>query len=408
MYNIAIRADGGPTVGMGHIMRCLAVAETLNDLGFRVYFISRYKQGIDKVASMGFEVFEIRKSTRANDELLKCGDKACEARKVKLSNCDEGSISTGFNYGSNEELVEDIRETRSIIEKQSCELLLVDKYNLTAEYFNKLKEFVSRAAFIDDINMYNCSADIIINGNINALLLGYQKNFSGQKLLLGTSFTPLRKEFNSIPKRELRRFIRGENTTVCSAIKSIDGSEQLPEIMITTGGADPYNCTGKMLEILVGDERTVSIRYNVIVSSSFVHKNQIQRMADENANIVLYIDHNCLSEVMCQSDLAISSGGSTLYELCCCGTTTLAFIMADNQKGIVETLANGGYIYSLGWYNEVENANLSQVVAQLIRDIKKRKNYSEKMQSLIDGRGALRIAKEIVDVVSRKDYIRDK
>jgi len=372
MYNIAIRADGGPVVGLGHIIRCLAVAEELKRLGCRVYFISRYRQGIDKVKALGFEPFEI---------------------DVK------GIDGTGYNYGSAEDLEDDINGTRLIIEQQGCDLLLVDKYNLTKEYFDRLREIIKKVAFIDDLNMFRCSADVIINGNINATLLGYKECFRGQLLLLGTELTLLRREFSNIPKREINRL---ENEYILAKLQQnpkIEAESQLPEIMITTGGADPYNCTGKLLEILLVDKRTANIRYNVIVSSGFVHKDKIQRLADENSNIVLYINPKRMSEIMCRSDLAISSGGSTLYELCCCGTPTIAFIMADNQKGIVDMLTNDGYIQSLGWYNNIENTNLIQIVYDLINNFEERKKYSQKMQCLIDGRGALRIAQEIVTVV---------
>jgi spore coat polysaccharide biosynthesis predicted glycosyltransferase SpsG len=44
------------------------------------------------------------------------------------------------------------------------------------------------------------------------------------------------------------------------------GESPVPEIMITTGGADPYNCTEKLLELLLEDDKTACYRYNVIVS----------------------------------------------------------------------------------------------------------------------------------------------
>ncbi|MHB8066026.1 MAG: glycosyltransferase, partial [Ruminiclostridium sp.] len=205
-----------------------------------------------------------------------------------------------------------------------------------------------------------------------------------------------------ILKREINRL---ENEYLLDKFQrnpKIETESRLPEMLITTGGADPYNCTGKLLEILLGDRRTANIKYNVIVGSGFVHKDKIQILADGNSNIVLYINPGCMSEIMCRSDIAISSGGSTLYELCCCGTPTIAFIMADNQKGNVDMLASDEYIQSLGWYNDIENTNLTQMVYDLINDFETRKKYSGRMQSLIDGRGALRIAQEIVTVAKSK------
>lgn len=410
MYNIAIRADGGSAVGMGHIMRCLAISEQLKNIGCRVYFLGRYSQGLDKVKDKGFDAFEILVS----ESEFKCNTP--EMKNLGTHN----ATATGFNYGSIEELEEDVFATLTIIRQQGCDLLLVDKYNLTSAYFVRLKEFIGKVAFIDDLNLFKCSADIIINGNINANELGYRESFTKQKLLLGTKYTPLRSEFSDFPKRKIKNLLdwqympqkssRQEMSVQADSYKgesygSFDSVQvdndydesQLPEIMITTGGADPYNCTGRLLELLLSDDKTACYRYNVIVSSGFVYKDEIIKIANNNSNIVLYKDYKYLSEVMLRSDLAISSGGSTLYELCCCGTPTMAFIMADNQAGIVDKLSRDGYIKALGWYSEIDNPYMIQQVYDLVTDFQLRNRYSEKMQSLVDGRGAFRIAESLID-----------
>ncbi|QNU67123.1 hypothetical protein EHE19_000775 [Ruminiclostridium herbifermentans] len=408
MYNIAIRADGGPAVGMGHIMRCLAIAEQLKILGCRIYFLCRYKQGLDRIKAMGFEAFEI----------------VIKTDETQGQNCEKENEKTnsGFNYGSIEELKEDILATCAIIKQQGCDLILIDKYNLSSDYFINIKTLGIKLAFIDDLNLFDCPADIIINGNINAKLLGYKQCFAGQKLLLGTNYTPLRSEFRDVHERKTRylsgwqympQSLNGREIPVQSVRHKADANDlidysqlegnynksKVPEIMITTGGADPYNITGKFLELLLADNKTSDFRYNVIVNSGFIYKDKIEKIANNNSNIVLYIDYKCLSEVMLRSDIAISSGGSTLYELCSCGTPTMAFIMADNQQGIVDMLSSEGYIQQLGWHYEIEKYNVMQRVYDLIMDYGLRKRYSQRMQELVDGRGASRIASEIVSII---------
>lgn len=370
MYNIAIRADGGPSIGMGHVMRCLAVAEELKDLGCRVYFIGKYKQGLDKAAFAGFETFQIEAESETNN-------------------------ISDFDYGNIDDLAYDLAETHEIIESQRCDLILVDKYNLTSEYFIKLREFVKKIAFIDDMNLFRCSADIIINGGINASSLGYDAVFEGQRLLLGIEYILLRREFSKISaEKNVRNFdCKDKNKPYCMAA----------EIMITTGGADPYNCTGRLLEILLNSSKTCAFRYNVIIGSGFVHTEKINKLASDNFNIKLYADPELMSEIMLNSDIAISTGGGTLYELCCCGTPTLAFILADNQKGSAETLHQKGYIHLLGGHNEFENIDFPQIVSDLIMDYDARKNMSKKMRSLVDGKGVYRTAKEIIDCIEKPE-----
>ena len=54
--NIAIRSDGSPFIGMGHVMRCLSLAAVLRQSGHNVEFISRFEPGLSRIREQGFAV----------------------------------------------------------------------------------------------------------------------------------------------------------------------------------------------------------------------------------------------------------------------------------------------------------------------------------------------------------------
>lgn len=66
---IAIRADGGNKIGMGHIMRTLVLAKELAKTNY-VFYICRddnplsdkYKSGIEKINGEGFNIITIDES----------------------------------------------------------------------------------------------------------------------------------------------------------------------------------------------------------------------------------------------------------------------------------------------------------------------------------------------------------
>ena len=60
MKNIYIRADGGKSIGMGHIMRTLTLAREFEKYGYDVVYLCQnkceYMSGINKVMDSGFNV----------------------------------------------------------------------------------------------------------------------------------------------------------------------------------------------------------------------------------------------------------------------------------------------------------------------------------------------------------------
>ena len=53
---IAIRADGSRSVGMGHVMRTLSIAEALRVAGAHVLYVCADEQPKEIIESRGFEV----------------------------------------------------------------------------------------------------------------------------------------------------------------------------------------------------------------------------------------------------------------------------------------------------------------------------------------------------------------
>lgn len=180
---IGIRADGGSSIGMGHIMRTLVLAKELSKTN-DVFYICRdnmdkYQIGIKKVKSEGFSVFLVRE-----------------------------------NY-----LLEGLK-------KINANLLITDSYDVDEEYFNATKAMFNKTIYIDDMNLYNFNVDFLINQNINAEDFNYRVN-KGAKLLLGSKYVMLRDEFRNIPSKDIKKIAS--------------------DIMVTVGGGDPNHITEKIL-----------------------------------------------------------------------------------------------------------------------------------------------------------------
>lgn len=360
MVRVCIRADGGKNIGLGHLMRCLSLAEAFRRNGHKVYFLSKLDEGIEKIKRENFDV-------------------------VRLSSPKQET--EGYSYGNPANLADEAKEMILLLRKYHIDILIIDNYNVDKEYFATLKPNVSKVVYIDDVNKFPYPVDIVVNGNITGEYLGYQKWDKNQALLLGPRYNMIRSEFCNMPYR----FVKNKVT----------------EIMITTGGSDPYNLTRLLLETLLKEEEFRRTRFNVLVGNGFTSYQYLDSLCKNYDNVYLYanselpyrlsdISQTDVSQIMLRSDLAISAGGSTLYELAACGTPALAVILADNQEGIVHKMDELEYVMNLGWYDQLNKDLVLDRLRELTDNFQRRKEMSAKGQKLVDGQGTERIVRSIL------------
>ena len=337
-----IRADGNSTIGTGHIMRCLAIAEAVKTLGESVTFIVADDNMSDVLAERGYQVVTLQ------------------------------SVWNNLN--------EEIEKLTSVIRALSIKLLLIDSYYVAHEYLQKIRDLTS-VVYIDDLNAFHYPCDMLINYNYFADMLDYHTRYDGTSLLLGCQYAPLRQEFQNLPKKVF--------------------SQTVESVLITTGGIDPYNTAGKLLVKVKESQVLGHLELHVIVGRFNRQIEGLLSLERRFDSVFLHRDVKSISRLMLDCDIAVSAGGSTLYELCACGTPTVTFALADNQVDGVNSLGDGVMI-SAGDIRENEDLCLDRILAglsSLISDFGLRCDMAERMQKLVDSQGAMRIAKSILEVV---------
>ncbi|NFG60632.1 UDP-2,4-diacetamido-2,4,6-trideoxy-beta-L-altropyranose hydrolase [Clostridium sp. CMCC3677] len=324
---IAIRADGGSQIGMGHIMRTLVLAKELaktNDIFYvcRIDYLTsnKYKPGIDKIKSEGFNVVTIK----------------------------EGIFV--------EELC-----------KVNADCLITDSYDVNEEYFNITKKFFKVTGYIDDMNLYYFNVNFIINQNIGAEKCFYKVN-KNTKLFLGTEYTMLREEFRNIQKKVI--------------------NPQIADIMITVGGSDSEGLTNIICNYI--QELEFRFHVVIGPSFEEDNIKELIILSEKTKNVNLYFNANMV-KLMKKCDIAISACGSTLYEFAACGVPIIGIVLADNQKEVAINLQSKGAIEYLGWYDELNKEVLCNAILELNKNINKRRKMSKKSTCIVDGRGAERI-----------------
>jgi UDP-2,4-diacetamido-2,4,6-trideoxy-beta-L-altropyranose hydrolase len=268
----------------------------------------------------------------------------------------------------------DARATASYAEEVGASWIVVDGYHFGAAYQRNLREAGRRVLFIDDYgHVDRYKADLVLNQNIDAKEGLYINRAEHTDLLLGPKFALLRKEF--WPWRAPRREIRAE----------------AEHILVTLGGADPDNVTTETVEAL-GTLEASGVRATVVIGGSNPHKDAI-RAAAKSARVPIDLRQNVddMAELMADSDIAVSAGGSTCWELAFMGIPNVIVVLAENQKGIARGLDEAKTAVNLGWHERVGTSEIESAVGALLQNDQKRRRMARDAQALVDGWGTERV-----------------
>ena len=249
-------------------------------------------------------------------------------------------------------------------------IILIDSYLAGEGFYERITDFASVVVYIDDNNRINYPKGILVNGSIHAEKLKY--SFSSElNYLLGSQFIPLRRQFWNIHEKKV-------NST-------------LQNVMVTFGGDDLRNLTPKILKIL--NKNYPLLNKKIVIGKGFKNVSEIEDLKDERSELIYYPDANGMLNTMLESDIALSAGGQTLYELARVGLPTIAISVAHNQTHNVENWEKVGFIELAGCWSD---KNLFKNVLNKLEVLKDKTIRLEKSnigKMSVDGKGALRIVK---------------
>lgn len=329
IMNVAFKVDVSKEIGIGHLMRCLALSEELKKRGCKCYILSKIDDNIAKKKTREFQV-EFHK-IKTLDDLIKFS------------------------------------------KDQDIDWIITDCYNLDTDYIKKLKNEKFKVLSIDDNALIHYHSDIVVNQNIGANKLDYSSE-KYTRFLLGPEYAIMRDEL-------LKRKEKKER-------------ENVEKILVTLGGTDKDNLTLKVLKALETVDKNIEIL--AVVGPFNPHYSNLQEFIKKSdSNIKLIQSPGNMTDIHLESDIAISAGGTSCYELAYFGIPNLIVTIADNQLNIARELDNQEISIYLGKKEDVKAELVLDKVNELINNHPVRKSMNQNGKKLIDGRGK----KRIVDVM---------
>ena len=329
-----VRVDMNQFIATGHVMRCLSIAQEAKTQGVQVKFILADTQAEQFIKSKGFQ--------------------------------------TKVLYSTWNEMEKELPILLAYIVEERVQKLLVDSYYVTENYLSVLKK-VTEVSYIDDLGSNYYPVDILIVYANYWKRINYRENYSQTTLLLGCKYVPLRKEFAELPQKKIR--------------------ENIESLLILTGGTDNYGISERILEHLsLKDYKNI----DVICGRYDKHFDYLKEKYGVYTNVKIYQAVDNIVDYIVQADVAISAGGTTLYELCAAGTPTITYSFADNQLDNVRQFAEDGIMEYAG---DIRRDDVYSEIAHILEkytDGCYREIVARKEQDLVDGRGAWRLVKELM------------
>ena len=119
----------------------------------------------------------------------------------------------------------------------------------------------------------------------------------------------------------------------------------------------------------------------------------------DNEKVVIYENVKSMRELMSSCDVVLTASGSTIYEVSFLGVPMLTFYFAENQRRGAEELEETIGVVNCGDFSKAAQECVEKAAAELrrlVQDRNIRMERSNREKLLVDGRGAMRIAEELM------------
>lgn len=376
---LLIRADAGPRVGTGHVMRMIALGQS--------WLRSAAGQG-GSVAFVGGEL---------PGGLI---------RKIKAESFEYHRLD---NHQSDSA---DAIETGGFAHALSADWIALDGYSFGDSYQQCLRTQVpsqTRLLVVDD---YQHASHQVVDAILNQNVYADRAYYAGKPpsiILAGSAYGLLRSEFAGELAADSIAFQR---STTSPPAKRIPQAAR--RVLVTFGGADVDNWTLAILETLaeLGNSRLV---VDAVVGACNPHLPTLEQFKSSSSlNLRLHQNVDRMSSLMARTDLAITAGGSTCYELARCGVPAIVIPIANNQIAVAQAMDALGVMKQIAppslpipltaaepattEHAASPNAirhTIAVEIKRLLADPIRRQTMSDRGTLLVDGRGGERVVEHL-------------
>ena len=334
---LGFRCDGGPAIGLGHVVSCLRLARLVaRELGIGVEFVVREDAtAVTLIQQAGFAVEVLPTDTSPDQDIARLVAKAAESdwSGVVIHICKDD----------------------------------IDRY---APVFQGIKDADVKLIFMDNpVPPSYRLGDLVINALPHPDYPGYDPA-SHPACYDGLAYFLLDGAFEQYRYRTRK---------VCPAVE---------RVLVAMGGADPENTTGLVLDGLATADYRGYV--DVVLGAANPHEHAVrERFA--HLGLTGEINHGVrdMTARMWAADLGFSALGLTTYEMASMGLPTL-IVPGSAFNATVAELYCAQYEVALivGKCNEITSFEIADAFGALCQDLERRRAMSARGRAVVGGKAS--------------------
>ncbi len=330
---IIFRADGGLSIGMGHVVRSLALADMLHTDFEIIFAIQQPDSTIIKL---------IQESTNSIIILPQTDDYLIDAV----------NFSKYFN---------------------SNDIVVLDGYNFSTEYQLLITSSGCSLVCIDDLHAWHQLADVLINHAEGIKPTDYSTAHN-TRFCLGLDYVLLRKEF-------------------LHPLQSLKKISEVKNVFISMGAADIQNLSEKFTRALLSIHGIEEI--HLMLGAINPHLECLNLLIQENSHVKIQSHFNItafeLKKILGQCALAICPASSISLECSAVGIGLISGYTAANQIGILDSLIKYNAAVNFGDFTTLSIEDINEKIQLIITQPAVINDLIHNQNKMIDGKSPERL-----------------
>jgi spore coat polysaccharide biosynthesis predicted glycosyltransferase SpsG len=276
---------------------------------------------------------------------------------------------------------EDLRATITAARAADCESIVVDSDRAGEVYLVGLRRAGFFVTAIDDLAAHPCPCQLVVNNDADAESLAYVSSSGDTRFLLGPRYALLGPDFPDV-------------------LADHDDPPGPRTVLIVLGGADHLGLTPRLV---AGLAALPAIERVIAVVGPFATNLAAVEAAAAAAPRPVRVVHapTAMAPLLAEATIAVSAAGQTLYRLARVGCPTVAVQAAANQRGQLTAMAQAGALNAVRCGADGDVTLIVATAARLLADAGTRRRMRAAGRTLVDGRGAARVAEAMTAAIGR-------